>query len=271
MIFNVARFIGPAVAGLIIATVGVGPAFSFNALTFVIFLVVLIRLKLLRTEHQRRPHESVLSSISQGIRYALGHGGIGPLMVMLVGTACAGRSLPDLLPGFADGVFKRGATGLAWLTSMMGLGAMLSGFVFLARDGVAGMTSLVLHAVLALGISVMLFALVDTFWMANVFVFALGVTLNLSGIGVLNLMQNGVEGVMRGRVMSIYTFLHQGATELGTLALGAFAEYSSLAWPVAVAGAVTILVWVAMLPRLKGMRAALEIAPPHARQPKDDP
>jgi MFS family permease len=267
MIFNVARFIGPAVAGLIIASFGVGPAFVFNAFTFVVFLTVLARLRLLRIEHRSRPDESVLSSIHQGIRYALGHGGIGPLLLMLTITAFAARSLPDLLPGFADGVFKRGPEGLAWLTSMMGLGAMASGFIFLARDGVAGMTAMVLHCLMLLGVTTILFAMVDTFWIATVIIVAVGMAMNIIGVGVLNLMQNGVEGVMRGRVMAIYTFLHQGAPAAGTLLLGGIAEHVGLAWPVSAAGILTIFLWALMLPRLKGMKAALEVGPPRAPQP----
>jgi MFS family permease len=80
-------------------------------------------------------------------------------------------------------------------------------------------------------------------------------------------MQNGVEGVMRGRVMSIYVFLHQGAPAAGTLLIGGLAEHLGLTWPVAAAGVVTILVWAVMLPRLRGMKAALETVPPRSPQP----
>ena len=260
LIFNVARFIGPAVAGLIIANFGVGPAFAFNALTFVVFLVVLGRLELLRNEHQPGPGKGVFSNIADGVRYAAGHAGIGPLLAMLTITAFAGRSMPDLLPGFADAVFQRGPEGLAWLTSMMGLGAMASGFVFLARDGVIGMTAIVLHCLVALGISMIVFVSFDSFWVGLVAIAGVGFFMNLNSIGVLNLMQNVVDGALRGRMMSIYSFLYQGAPAAGTLLLGAAAEHTGLAWPVAVAGMIGIAFWVAMLPRLGAMTAALEAA-----------
>lgn len=258
LIFNVARFLGPAVAGLIIANFGLGPAFTFNAFTFVVFLWVLGRLRMLRSEHSPGKEQGVFSSIVDGIRYATGHSGIGPLLLMLVITAFAARSLPDLLPGFADGVFRRGPEGLAWLTSMMGLGAMLSGFFVLARDGVAGMTGIVLHCLLLLGLSMLAFVLVDVFWIAAVMIAAVGYFMNLNAVGVLNLMQNVVEGTMRGRVMSIYVFLYQGAPAVGTLLLGAIAEYTGLGWPVGVTAALAIVAWVALLPSLGGLAAALE-------------
>ncbi len=258
LIFNVARFVGPAVAGLIIANVGVGPAFTFNALTFVVFLVVLARLEMLRSEHQPGRGGGIISNITEGIRYAAGHAGIGPLLLMLGVTAFAARSLPDLLPGFADGIFKRGPTGLAWLTAMMGLGAMGSGFVLLAHDGIRGMTSMVLHCLLLLGIVTVVFVSLDSFWIAAAVMVAIGFTMNLNGIGILNLMQNAVEGSLRGRVMSIYTFLYQGAPALGTLILGGIAEYTGLPWPVGAAGVLLIVIWIAMVPRLAAMTATLE-------------
>ena len=264
MIFSVGRFLGPAVAGLIIANFGVAPAFVFNALTFIVFLVVLGRLKMLRAEHRPGPGKGVFSNIAHGVRYAVGHAGIGPLLAMLAITAFAGRSMPDLLPGFADAVFRRGPEGLAWLTSMMGLGAMASGFVFLARDGVVGMTAIVLHCLVLLGITMVVFVSFDAFWVGLVMIAGIGFFMNLNSIGVLNLMQNVVDGALRGRVMSIYTFLYQGAPAAGTLALGAVAEHTGPAWPVAVAGMLGIAFWLAMLPRLGAMTAALESALPRA-------
>lgn len=258
MIFNVARFLGPAVAGLIIVNFGVGAAFAFNAFTFVFFLVVLARVEMMRVEHRTGAAPGVFSSIAEGMRFAVGHAGIGPLLIMLGVTALAARSVPDLLPGFADGVFRRGPEGLAWLTSVMGLGAMASGLLFLARDGVAGMTALVFQCLIALGVATVAFVSLDAFWIAVAVMAVIGFTMNITGVGILNLMQNVVEGAMRGRVMSIYTLLHQGAPAAGALLLGLVAEETGLRWPVGVAGALAVVVGAAMLPRLPVMVRALE-------------
>lgn len=258
LIFNVARFVGPAVAGVIIATAGVGPAFTFNALTFVVFLVVLGRLEMLRNENQGGRGGGMISNVAEGIRYATRHAGIGPLLLMLGVTAFSARALPDLMPGFADGIFKRGPEGLAWLTAMMGLGAMGSGFVLLAMDGIKGMTTMVTHCLVLLGIVTVIFVLLDTFWIAAAVMVAIGFTMNLNGIGVLNLMQNAVDGSLRGRVMAIYTFLYNGAPAAGTLLLGGIAEYTGLPWPVGASGVLLIAVWIAMARRLRPMTETLE-------------
>ncbi|MBT4006472.1 MAG: MFS transporter [Rhodospirillales bacterium] len=258
MIFNVARFIGPAVAGLIIANFGISPAFAFNVLTFIGFLAVLISLEPLEIEHKSDNGKGALANIAEGVRYSVNHAGIGPLLIMLTITSFCARSLPDLLPGFADGIFQRGPEGLAWLTSMMGLGAMLSGFVFLARDGVVGMTSMVTYSLLFMALSIIAFAISDVFWVSTVIIVSVGFFMSMTTIGTLNLMQTAVSGEIRGRVMSMYTFLHQGGPAIGTLLIGGVAEHTGLPWPVSVGAGIAILVWVWMLNRLPAMQAAME-------------
>jgi predicted MFS family arabinose efflux permease len=263
VIFNVGRFLGPAVAGLIIVNFGVGPAFLFNAATFVVFIWVLLRVRMMRIEAPPKKDVGTIASIAEGMRYGLRHPGIGPILIMLAATALTGRSLPDLLPGFADGVFHRGPEGLAWLTSAMGLGAMTSSLVLLARNGVHGLTALTIQMLLALGASTLLFVLIEPFWGAVAMILLVGFTMNLTGITALNLMQNAVAGEIRGRVMSLYTLLHQGAPALGTLLMGVAAEYTGLAVPVGVTAVLTALVGLALLPRFHVMRQALESdAPP---------
>jgi MFS family permease len=265
LIFNVSRFIGPAVAGVTIVNIGIAPAFVFNAVTFLYFIWVLRSIEVVVPEHQSGQSGNTWQNITEGVRYAARHPGIGPILVMLSVTALTVRALPDLLPGFADGVFGRGAAGLAWLTSAMGFGAVLSCLVLLSRDGIRGMTNLTFASLLVLGLATLAFALMDSFWLAVLTMVAVGLSLNLSGIGALNLMQNAVDGEMRGRVMSIYFFLHQGAPALGTLAIGAVADETGLGWPVGIAAGAIILVWAAMIGRAPALRDALEIEHP---QPK---
>ncbi|MDX1485472.1 MAG: MFS transporter [Alphaproteobacteria bacterium] len=262
LIFNISRFIGPALAGLIIVNLGIGPAFVFNALTFLYFIWVLMRITVVEPEHQAEKGGGVLGNIRDGVRYAVAHVGIGPMLLMLAVTSVTVRALPDLLPGFADGVFGRGAVGLAWLTSALGFGAMISGVVLLARDGIAGMTRVVFVSLLALGLFTFAFAVVDSFWLAVVAMVGVGLSMNLWGIGALNLIQNAVQGEMRGRVMSIYFFLHQGAPALGTLAIGGVAEYLGLGWPVGTAAVSIIALWVLMVGRVGRLRDALETERP---------
>ena len=259
LIFNASRFIGPAIAGVIIVNLGIGPAFIFNSMTFLAFIWILTHTKIETPDHQTGNSGSAIKRITEGVRYAAAHKGLGPMLLMLGMTSLAGRSLPDLLPGFADGVFGRGAVGLAWMTAAMGLGATLSTFVLMSYDGIKGITKMTFICLLVLGVSTLSFAMLDDFWLAVVTLVIVGLSMNLNGIGALNLLQNTVDGDMRGRVMSLYFFLHQGAPALGTLMVGLVAERTGLGWPVGIAGASVIAVWVVMIRRAPALRDILEV------------
>jgi MFS family permease len=264
LIFNASRFIGPAIAGVIILNFGIGPTFVFNSITFLCFIWVLTHIKVHAPEHQSSGSSSAVQNIIEAVRYAAHHKGIAPMMLMLGVTSLAGRSLPDLLPGFADGVFARGPAGLAWLTAAMGIGATLSTFVLMSFEGIKGITKMTITCLLVLGISTLAFAMLDVFWLAVGILVVVGLSMNLSGIGTLNLLQNTVDGEMRGRVMSLYFFLHQGAPAVGTLVIGVVAEHTGLSWPVGFAGASVIAVWVVMARRQSALRDILEVEQPKA-------
>lgn len=262
LIFNLARFLGPAVAGLIIVHLGIGPAFIFNALSFVIFLWALRGIRDVRIENAPRSGESMWAGIAEGVRYSMRHAGIGPMLLILAVTAFTGRAIPDLLAGYADGVFHRGAEGLAWLTSAMGLGATLSGFYLLKRNGIHGMTAVVFTSVALMSASCIAFATLGSFWAAVPLLVVAGFAMNNASIATLNLMQNAVHGHLRGRVMSFYSTIQTGAPAIGTLMIGAIAESVGLPWPVAVTSACGLVLWVMMRGRVDEYRRALEIDPP---------
>lgn len=264
LIFNLARFVGPAAAGIIIVTFGIGPAFIFNALTFFVFLWALLRIRNVRVENPHKATGGMWANIAEGVRYSVRHPGIGPMLVVLAVTAFTGRALPDLLAGYADGVFQRGAEGLAWLTSAMGLGATLSGFYLLTRDGIRGMAGVVMTNVLLMSVACILFAAIGDFWASVPLLVVAGFAMNNSSIAALNLLQNAVHGSIRGRVMSIYSTILQGAPAVGTLLIGMIAEVTGLPWPVAVSAAFGVLLWIVMLPRMAPIRAALEAETPAA-------
>src|SRR5512132_1108053 len=127
IVFNSARFIGPALAGLAIVWFGVATVFALNASSFAGFLSALARLHLTPTVPPRMT-AAVLEAIGEGLRYTAGHAAIGPILLVHAALAVAARPFFELLPGFADQIFGRGAPGLATLSSTVGIGAVISGF-----------------------------------------------------------------------------------------------------------------------------------------------
>ena len=116
--FNIARFIGPAIAGVVITAWGLTPAFAINAMTYVIFSALLLRVRV-KPDKPRTDKGSLYAELVAGCRYATSHVGIGPMLFLTLVTSFTIRAMPDLLPAFAGQVFERGVDGLAWLTSSM--------------------------------------------------------------------------------------------------------------------------------------------------------
>src|SRR5260221_11156650 len=151
-IFNAARFLGPAVAGVVIAHGSIALAFAVNAASYVAFMVALQRVRLVGSESQLSGRGNFLQQSLDGYAYAVRHPGIGPMIVLLTATSIGSRAYIELLPGFADAVFGRGAEALAWLTATTGLGAMGGGLLMASRAEPAGLTRAVVANVLLMSV-----------------------------------------------------------------------------------------------------------------------
>ena len=261
LLFNIARIGGPALAGFIIVTWGVGPALVFTAAADVAFIAALyaVTLKEEAGSRERKPAKDIPAEIMEGFRYAASHPGIGPLLFLLAMTSVFGRPYVDLFPGFADRIFSRGADGLAWLTAMVGVGAFLGSLMLARREGVAGLTRMLVGSTLLFALSLLGFVATDIFWVALVCTVVGGFAMVTIGVTEQTLLQTAVEGAMRGRVLSLYTLIARGGPSIGALLMGWAAEYTGLRWPVAAGAVVCIGLWLWARSRQKRMAAALEV------------
>lgn len=256
--FNVARFIGPAIAGLVIAHWGLTYAFAINAATYVVFSAILIRIKVVAPDKPRSDKRGVLSDMIEGYHYATRHAGIGPMLLMMLLTAFTIRALPDLLPAFAAQTFGRGVDGLAWLTSGMGLGAMLGGLQMARQHGTHGLTRVVIRNIALMSVAIAALAATDIFWFGIAAAAVCGYVLTVNGTGTQALIQSAVDGALRGRVMAVFTLIYQGAPAIGAVALGTLADHFGMRWPFFGGAAICLAVWLWMMQRTEPLRAALE-------------
>lgn len=256
--FNVARFIGPAIAGLVIAHWGLTYAFAINAATYVVFSAILIRIKVVAPDKPRSDKRGVLSDMIEGYHYATRHAGIGPMLLMMLLTAFTIRALPDLLPAFAAQTFGRGVDGLAWLTSGMGLGAMLGGLQMARQHGTHGLTRVVIRNIALMSVAIAALAATDIFWFGIAAAAVCGYVLTVNGTGTQALIQSAVDGALRGRVMAVFTLIYQGAPAIGAVVLGTLADHFGMRWPFFGGAAVCLAVWLWMMQRTEPLRAALE-------------
>ena len=257
--FNVARFIGPALAGPIIAVAGVWPAIAANAAAY---LLATLTTPLLRVgAAARRGHAataSLLGETADGIRYAARHPGLGPILIFAAVSALLLRGVQEILPPFVERAFGRGAESLAVLTAAFGVGALVAGLAVAARGRMEGTTRLAVLGVLGLALSTAGFAATGWFAFGVLCAALMGAAGSVHGISVQTLAQNASDPAMRGRVLSLWGLITRAFPALGALLLGAAGEVWGLAWPTLAAVLVSLLVVAWGMWRLPRMRDALE-------------
>jgi len=252
--FNLSRFVGPAIAGLLIATLGVSSAFAFNALSYVAILSALLVVKLNPACQGREPRDDVWRELKEGMRYAFTHRQIRPLLAVIAVASVLGRGPLEMLPAFADAVFARGSAGLAILTSAIGAGAILAGLILMRGTAWLGL-EVVAGGVLAGGLLLMLLGTSDAFWLSVLVVALLGCMLSITGVGSQILLQTIVEDRLRGRVSSFWGMVAFGGTALGGLLIGSLASLYGLQHITLLTGvACTVLVFLIILQYRKTSR-----------------
>ena len=257
--FNLARFIGPAIAGIVILMFGTGAAFGLNALSFAVFLWALSRV---RIEPVSAPREKdrlgLIREFGEGVRYVSSHAGVAPILIILIVVCLGIRPFQELLPGFADHVFGGGADILAVLTCAVGVGAVTGGLWLAQRSGPEGLSRLVLLATIIQSISIFAFVATDTLWIAIPAVMITGLGMTITGIGVQTLMQLTVDASIRGRVLSIFGLTFRGVPALGALIMGVASESIGLRWPLAMGAFMVLLSLIWAWRQLGGISASLE-------------
>lgn len=259
IIFNAARFVGPAMAGALILAGGISAAFAANAVSFLIFLWALSRISL--PPAPREPAGAVsglLHDVAEGVRYVAGHPGMGPMMLLLIVTCVCVRPLIELLPGFTADVFGAGAGGLALLTSTVGAGAVVGGLWLAGRGDPHGLTRIALNSTAVLALALLVFVSTDSLWLAMPALAVTGVGMVVTGVGMQTLLQLSVAGSMRGRVLSLYGLIFRGGPALGALIMGTASDGVGLRWPLAVGGMLALAAWFLTWTRRRRMEAALE-------------
>lgn len=261
--FSLSRIGGPALAGIIISQWGVGLSVSFTVFADIVFIIALCWVRLLspRKTRESKPIREIPGEIMAGFRYVRTHAGLAPLVVILVTTSLFARPFTDLFAGFADDVFGMGADGLAWLTSMQGIGAFFGSITIARYSGVAGLTAKMVFSVLILSFAVLGFAATDIFWFALGCTVIAGYALVVFGVIEQSLMQASVDDAMRGRVASLYILFARGCPAFGALLMGALAEYAGLRAPIAGGAVLCIVLWTWARRRQAQMAQALEIGP----------
>jgi len=257
--FNLARTLGPAVAGLGYGVVGAAGCFAANAAGFVAFALMLARLPL-----GRRPEGAAVPlgrALRDGLRYIRAHPVIGPSLLLAAVVSFFGFPYIILLPALARDL-GLGVAGLGTLMAAVGTGAVTGGLGLAAvgdlqRKGlIAGATAIAFGAVLAS------LVLVDGIRGTALTLAVLGVLQTVCVASLNTAIQLTVHDGMRGRVMSVMTVILFGLATLGSVVVGFLGDRIGIEPALATGGVIIVMAAVAVLPRTRAFPGSVERAVP---------
>ncbi|MFH1894610.1 MAG: MFS transporter [Patescibacteria group bacterium] len=222
-IFNGARVIGPAIAGVLIAVFGVGWAFIINGISYVGVIGALLSMKIKETKNQVHPR--AISAIKEGVSYALKHPLIKVLLIFTGVVSVFGWSYITIMPFVSETIFHMGAGGLSYLYAAAGAGALLGVVMVSMLSNRINPLIFILGGNAVFTAGIILFTLTTNFAVALFFLLFAGAGL-LSQFSMMNVtIQKSVVQKYRGRVMSLYTLMFLGLTPLGSFQVGFFTEH----------------------------------------------
>ena len=237
MMFNLARILGPALGGLLIATVGVGWCFGIDGVSYA---AVLLGLGLMHFPLRAvRAHADAFKAIGHGFAYAWRTREIRASLVLIALCSAFGAACLSLLPAFARDVLHQGSAGLGLLYSAVGLGALLGAYT-LARVADRHLLGTPVVAALGFGVSLILFSQSHWFALSLVLLLPSAFCLMLLGGSTNTIIQLVSREDMRGRVVALYAMAFMGMMPWGALALGWLAERLGISWSVSTGGTICV-------------------------------
>lgn len=252
MQFNLSRFLGPTVAGVLVSTVGLASCFYVNALSFFAPIIALALLHVQPAAHAAEG--SVVERLVEGFRYIWTHRHILVLISIVAMVSLFGLPYLIFLPVFARDVLKVGARGLGYMVSASGGGALLGALVLANWPAERRRGPLVLTAALFFFAGVLLLALSTNFYLSLVALVLAGGAMVGSVTTVNSLIQTLVPDTVRGRVLSMHTMAYLGFSPLGSLFVGTLADLWGTPRALALSAAIPLVIAAVIAATMPGIR-----------------
>lgn len=241
---NVARLVGPALAGIVIGWVGEGWCFFIDGVSYFAVIVSLQMMRLKPLDVKRKA-ASMVEQMSEGWQYVRDFRPIRTVLLLFSILSLMGWPYMVLLPIFAGQVLHGGPHTLGWLTGCTGVGALVAAVVLAARKSVVGLTRTIQVAAAIFGAGLIAFGFSRVLWMSLLLMLPVGYGM-ITGLAASNtIIQTLVPEDKRGRVMSYYTMAFVGMAPFGSLLAGSLAHWIGAPHTVMLTGSVCVLgaVW----------------------------
>ncbi len=238
--FNLARVVGPAIAGLLISTVGLSACFFANAASYLAVIIGLVSMRVRRDALP--PAVPALSALMEGVRYVFGNPWPRALIGIIATFSVFGFSFMTMMPVFARDALGLDAAGYGALVSTVGIGAATGAIGMAGLGGQARRARLVMGSSVLFGVLLASAALAPNFPLALLLFTLTGCTMALNGILANTMLQLQAPDHLRGRVMGFYSFTVLGMGPLGALQAGWVSEHFGVRTSLALGGAVCLVV-----------------------------
>ena len=235
---NLARIIGPAIAGALIAAVGLAPCFIINGFSYI---AVVIMLGMMRADELliTPPLPRAKGQLQEGFKYVISTPVLGSTLLMMAIIGTLTFEFQVSLPLIAQFTFKGDASSYAFLTASMGFGAAIGGIFFASRKGITPYK--LVSASLLFGLAILAAAFMPSLLFSGLALVLVGIcSINFSSLGN-SILQLESSSQMRGRVMSFWSVAFLGSTTFGGPIVGWFAETAGARWGLALGGLAALI------------------------------
>jgi MFS family permease len=251
--FNASRVLGPAIAGILVSTIGEGWCFFGNGVSYIAVIIGLLAMRVPRRAIAAHK-ESPLANIIEGFRWVAQNRAVHALLLLLAVVSLAGIPYTVLMPIFADRILHGGAKALGVLMGAAGVGALAGALILAGRTKLKGLNRWVGLSAMSFGTLLVAFGYSTTYPLSAGLLVLIGFSVMIENGSSNTLIQSMVPDRLRGRVMSLYAMMFMGMAPIGSLIAGAAAHRIGAPLTVAAGGALCVVCAAVFLGFLERIR-----------------
>jgi len=237
---NMARLVGPSLAGMLIAVSSEGWCFLVDGISYIAVIVSLLMMRVNISPVQHKT-ASMFADMKVGWTYVSEFLPVRTILLLFAVVSLMGMPFVVLMPIFAARVLHGGPHALGFLMGAMGVGALISALALAARKSILGLVRMIPLAATVFGLGLIGFGLSQVFWLSMVMVLIAGMGMMEGMAGSNTIIQTLVPEDKRGRVMSYYTIAFVGMAPFGSLLAGSLAHAIGAPWTVIANGSAVLL------------------------------
>jgi MFS family permease len=259
--FNSARVVGPALAGVLVGAIGEAWCFAGNAASYIAVIAGLLSMRV--RPFAPREHTPALSHLTEGFRFIWTTRPIRVVLTLLGVMSIVGMPYTVLMPVFAREILHGGPSSLGALMASTGLGALTGALVLAGRKGFRGLGRLIGIAASCFGVSLFAFSFSRSLPLSLCLLFPVGLSMILQMASSNTLIQAMVPDRLRGRVMAVYSMMFMGMAPIGALSAGTAAAWIGAPAVVATGGVIAVIagaVFLWQVPVFRGEARQLILA-----------